>query len=172
MVRGFPEGALEQKTTFRLREISLVAGRIRDAAMAVLEGRKAAETELRDMRRLNELSTLLMREENDSETCFHEIVKTAIGLSGADKGNMQLFDATSQSLKIVSQYGFQVKFLKFFESVASCGAAMASNEQVTVGDILTSEIFVGQPAQKVLLESDVRACVSTPLRSSKGSLLG
>jgi two-component sensor histidine kinase len=49
---------------------------------------------------------------------------------------------------------------------------MATNEQVIVDDVLTSEIFVGQPAQKVLLEAEVRAVISTPLRSSKGNLLG
>jgi len=49
---------------------------------------------------------------------------------------------------------------------------MSSNEQVIVSDVATSDIFVGQPAQKVLLDSDVRACISTPMRSSKGNLLG
>ena len=50
--------------------------------------------ELEDMRSLNELSTLLMREENKSETCYDEITRTAIAISGADKGNLQLFDET------------------------------------------------------------------------------
>src|SRR5262249_34357348 len=68
-------------------------------------------------------------------------------------------------------------FLKFFENVddhiaTSCGTAMATNEQVIVDDVLTSNIFVGQPAQKMLLEAEVRAIISTPLRSSKGNLLG
>jgi two-component sensor histidine kinase len=49
---------------------------------------------------------------------------------------------------------------------------MASNDQIIVDDVLTSEIFVGQPAQKVLLDAKVRAFISTPLRSSKGNLLG
>jgi hypothetical protein len=47
-----------------------------------------------------------------------------------------------------------------------------TNEQVIVDDVLTSKIFVDQPAQKVLLEAEVRAVISTPLRSSKGNLLG
>jgi GAF domain-containing protein len=49
---------------------------------------------------------------------------------------------------------------------------MATNEQVIVDDVLTSKIFVGQPAQKVLLEAEVRAIISMPLRTSKGNLLG
>jgi two-component sensor histidine kinase len=176
MVRGFPESALAQNPVFQLHELSQVERGLHEAAVTVLDSRKQMSTEIEDMRRLNDLSMLLVREEN-SETCFYEIVKTAIAVSGADKGNMQLFDAASQSLKIVAYHGFQKEFLKFFESVddhvaASCGVAMASNEQIIVSDVLSSEIFVGQPAQKVLLDSDVRACISTPLSSSKGTLLG
>jgi two-component sensor histidine kinase len=129
------------------------------------------------MRRLNELSTLLMREENRLQTCYDEITRTAIAISGADKGNLQLFDETLGSLRTVAQQGFQEGFLKYFEHVndrvaASCGTAMATNEQVIVDDVLTSKIFIDQPAQKVLLEAGVRAVISTPLRSSKGNLLG
>ena len=176
-VRGFPESALNQKPTFRLRELSIVARALHQAANTVVNSQKQMTAELEDMRRLNELSTLLVREENKFETCYDEITKTAIAISGADKGNLQLFDETSRSLRIVAQQGFQEEFLKFFESVhdhaaASCGTAMVSSEQVVVDDVLTSKIFVGQPAQKVLLDAEVRAVMSTPLRSSKGNLLG
>jgi two-component sensor histidine kinase len=169
-VRGFPESALNQKPTFRLRELSLVAQALNQAAVTV-------RAELEDMRRLNELSTVLMREENNFETCCDEIIRTAIAISGADKGNLQLFDETLGSLRIIAQQGFQERFLKFFEDVddhvaASCGTAMATNEQIIVDDVLTSKIFVGQPAQKVLLDAEIRAIISTPLSSSKGGLLG
>ena len=176
-VRGFPESALNQKPTFRLRELSIVARALHQAANTVVDSRKQMTAELEDMRRLNELSTLLVREENKFEACYDEITRTAIAISGADKGNLQLFDEASRSLRIVAQQGFQEEFLKFFESVddhaaASCGTAMVSSEQVVVDDVLTSKIFVGQPAQKVLLDAEVRAVMSTPLRSSKGNLLG
>src|SRR6516164_9210478 len=169
-VRGFPESALNQMPTFRLRELSLVAQALNQAAVTV-------RAELENMRRLNELSTLLMREENKFETCGDEITRTAIAISGADKGSLQLFDETSGTLRIIAQQGFQERFLKFFEDVddhvaASCGTAMATNEQVIVDDVLTSKIFIGQPAQKVLLDAEVRAIISTPLSSSKGGLLG
>ena len=176
-VRGFPESTVNQTPTFRLRELSSVARALNQAAVTVLDNQKQMTAELEDMRRLNELSTLLVREENKFETCYDEITKTAVAISGADKGNLQLFDETSGSLRIVAQQGFGEEFLKFFESVddhaaASCGTAMASNEQVIVDDVLTSEIFIDQPAQKVLLAARVRAVISTPLRSSKGNLLG
>jgi two-component sensor histidine kinase len=176
-VRGFPESTVNQTPTFRLRELSSVARALNQAAVTVLDNQKQMAAELEDMRRLNELSTQLMREENKFETCCDEITRTAIAISGADKGNLQLFDGTSGSLRIVAQQGFQEEFLKFFENVddhraASCGTAMATNEQVIVDDVLTSKIFVAQPAQKMLLDAEIRAIVSTPLRSSKGNLLG
>jgi two-component sensor histidine kinase len=49
---------------------------------------------------------------------------------------------------------------------------MATNDQVIVDDVLTSKIFVDEPTQKVLLDAEVRAIISTPLKSSKGGLLG
>jgi two-component sensor histidine kinase len=176
-VVGFPESTVNQTPTFRLRELSSVARALNQAALTVLDNQKQIAAELEDMRRLNELSTLLMREENKFETCCDEITRTAIAISGADKGNLQLFDETLGSLRIVAQHGFQERYLKFFQSVddhvaASCGTAMATNEQVIVDDVLTSKIFVDQPAQKMLLEAEVRAVISTPLRSSKGNLLG
>jgi two-component sensor histidine kinase len=169
-VVGFPESTINQTPTFRVRELSVVAQALNQAAVTV-------RAELQDMRRLNELSTVLMREENSFETCCDEIIRTAIAISEADKGDLQVFDETLGSLRIVAQQGFQEGFLKYFENVndhvaASCGTAMATNEQIIVDDVQTSKIFVDRPAQKVLLDAEVRAIISTPLRSSKGNLLG
>ena len=176
IVRGFPEATLEWRPDFRLREMSLVARRMREAADAVLDSRKVVDTELNNTRRLNQLSTLLVGERNGFEDCLTEITKTAIAILEADKGNLQLFDAASGSLIIAAQQGFQEDFLKFFASVpgndAACGAAMRTAKQIIVDDVLTSEIFVGQPAQKMLLDAGVRAVVSTPLMSSKERSLG
>jgi two-component sensor histidine kinase len=176
-VVGFPDSTVNQTPKFRLRELSLVAQALNQAAVTVLDNQKQMAAELEDTRRLNDLSTLLMREETNFETCCDEIIKTAIAISSADKGNMQVFDEASRSLRIVAQHGFYEKFLKYFANVddhvaALCGTAMATNEQVIVDDVLTNKIFLDQPAQKVLLEAEVRAAISTPLRSSKGKLLG
>jgi two-component sensor histidine kinase len=169
-VVGFPDGTVSQTPEFRVRELSLVAQALNQAAVTV-------RAELENMRRLNELSTVLMREDNNFETCCDEIIRTAIAISSADKGNMQVFDEASRSLRIVAQHGFHENFLKYFANVddpvaASCRTAMATNEQVIVDDVLTNKIFLDEPAQKVLLEAEVRAAISTPLRSSKGNLLG
>lgn len=176
MVRDFPEAALEPRPAYRLREVSLVARRMREAAIAVRDSRQVVDTELNNMRQLNQLSSHLVGERSSFEGCLAEITKTAIAISEADKGNLQLYDATSGSLTIAAQQGFQGDFLKFFDSVradeAACGAAMSTAKQIIVDDVLTSAIFAGQPAQKVLLDAGVRAVVSTPLMSSKERPLG
>ena len=176
MVRGFPEATLEPRPAFHLREVSLVARRMREAAIAVMDSRQVVDTELSNMRRLNQLSTHLVRERSSFEGCLAEIAKTAIVISDADKGNLQLYDDTSGSLTIAAQQGFEGDFLKFFDSVrgndTACGVAMGTAKQIIVDDILTSSIFAGKPAQKVLLDAGVRAVVSTPLMSSKGRPLG
>jgi two-component sensor histidine kinase len=176
MVRGFPEATLEPRPAFRLREVSLVARRMREAAITVRDSRQVVDTELNNMRQLNQLSSKLVGEGSSFGDCLSEITKTAIAISEADKGNLQLYDATSGSLTMAAQQGFQADFLKFFVTVrgndAACGVAMGTAKQIIVDDVLTSEIFVGQPAQKVLLGAGVRAVVSTPLMSSKERPLG
>jgi len=104
------------------------------------------------------------------------VVETAIAISGADKGNLQLFDSGSGTLTIAAQRGFNAPFLKYFEHVgdnaSACAAAMRSGEPVIVEDVTLSDIFAGQPSQQVLLDAGVRAVISVPLTSSGGNLLG
>ncbi len=92
---------------------------------------------------------------------IQQIVAAAIALAGAEKGNLQLFDRDTGTLVIAAQQGFEEPFLTFFAEVwddASAGAAaMRSNTQGIVEDVTTSEIFVGQPSQKVMIEAGARA---------------
>jgi two-component sensor histidine kinase len=101
----------------------------------------------------------------------------AIDISGAAKGNVQVFDPVSNALRIVAQRGFSLAFLDFFnaveaETAAACAVAMKRTSPVIVSDIATSEIFAGQASCTVLANEDIRAVVSIPLRSSRDSILG
>jgi two-component sensor histidine kinase len=139
--------------------------------------RESAQVDLANMARLSRLSQKLVRDGTDANECLNEVVETAIAISAADKGNVQLLNTNSGTLTIAAQRGFSDAFLIFFANVhdaasSACAAAMRSGAQVIVEDVLTSEVFVGQPSQKVLLDADVRAVISTPLTSSTGQLLG
>ena len=48
-----------------------------------------------------------------------ESLKSLIHASGADFGNVQLFDSTNRVLRIVAQHGFQREFLDYFDTVTT-----------------------------------------------------
>jgi PAS domain S-box-containing protein len=109
--------------------------------------------------------------------CVEDILETAIWLTGAAKGNVQLCDAGSGALKIVAQRGFGAAFLDGFSRVdaevpATCGAALGERRRVVVEDVTTSPVFVGTPSLDLLLDEGVRAVQSTPLVSGSGQVLG
>jgi PAS domain S-box-containing protein len=150
------------------------------ATVVDISARKQAEAliaaDLRDMTRLNQLSNRLVREGSDFDRNLNAVVDTAIAITGAEKGNLQLIDPTTRVLTIAAQRGFGEPFLKFFASVcddaAACAAAMRSGERVIVEDVRESEIFAGQLSKDVLIDADVCAVISTPLVAITGNLLG
>src|SRR5262249_40661123 len=132
--------------------------------------------DLRDMTRLNQLSNRLVREGSDFDRNLNIIVDTAIAITKADKGNLQLLDPTTDVLTIAAQRGFEAPFLNFFSAVrddaSACAAAMRSSERVIVEDVRGSEIFAGQPSKEVLIDAGVCAVISTPLIATSGNVLG
>jgi PAS domain S-box-containing protein len=109
--------------------------------------------------------------------CLDKIIETAIVITQADKGNIQLFDGKSGILEIAAQRGFEEPFLKFFAAVRSeeasvCAPAVRSAQRVIVEDVTQSDIFAGQPSLRVLLDAGVRAVQSTPIITGTGDLLG
>ncbi len=126
---------------------------------------------------LYEVGNRCVRIGNDVHRCLDDILGTAITLTGADKGNLQLLDQKTGTLNIAAHRGFNKPFLSFFNSVrtelaAACAAAMRSGERVIIEDVTKSPIFDGQPSLDVLLGAGVRAVQSTPLVSSDGIVFG
>jgi two-component sensor histidine kinase len=143
--------------------------------------RKQAEAliaaDLYNMTLLNQLSNRLVRERSNFDRNLNTVVDTAIAITSADKGNLQLLDPSTGVLTIAAQRGFEDPFfLSFFASVrddaSACAAAMQSGQRVIVHDVRESEIFGGQPSKDVLLDAGVCAVTSTPLMASSGKLLG
>ena len=167
-LRQAKEG-LEEQVTERTKELRDSERRL----FAILEHSAA---DLKAMRRLNEIGAHCAKQGNDVAACLSEILNVAVEISGADKGNIQLFDSQSCQLKIAAHHGFDEPFLDFFANVtggnSSCGVAMQSHERVVVEDITESDIFEGKPELASLLEAGVRAVQSMPLVSSTGNLLG
>ena len=132
--------------------------------------------QLNAMGQLNAVGQRCLRAGNDVQGALTDIVDAAIAFTGADKGNLQLFEPSDDGLKLAAHRGFDEPFLTFFDVVktqaAVCESAMRSRTRVIIRDITHSEIFAGTPSLQVLLDARVRAVQSTPLISSSGALLG
>ena len=142
-----------------------------EEAVRVINAQLSAD--LSAITRMQQISTRLAQAE-DLAQLLDEIVAAGTEITGADMGNIQLFQ--NGVLQIVSQRGFASPFLDFFNHVthgtAACGTALERHERIIVEDILKSPIFIGTPALDVMLAADARAVQSTPLISRSGTLLG
>lgn len=121
------------------------------------------------------IATHLTQETNLSDLLV-EILDATIGITGADKGNIQLLDEEQKVLKIVVSRGFSQSFLEYFAlclaGKGTCGLALENGGRIFIADINTSPFFIGTPHLPVLLAEGVQAVQSTPLKSSSGKILG
>lgn len=137
------------------------------------------QNELAAVRRLYELSTRPVTSDNLEEV-LAEILDTAITLSGADMGSIQLFNEQTGTLQLKAHRGLPDAVLDFFTDVrpapgacgTASGAAYARRQRVVVEDVNTSPIFAGTPAREILLAANALAQHSTPLVSRDGRLVG
>ncbi|HEU4343218.1 MAG TPA: PAS domain S-box protein [Candidatus Binatia bacterium] len=152
----------------------LVARQQAEAELGALKDRLAAD--LRAMTRLQEVGRRCTQLGADFDACLEELLEAAIAITRANKGSIQLFDASSGALILMAHRGFEEPFLSFFTKVRdeapACRAAMQAGERVMVEDVTRSPIFAGRPALDVLLTAGVRAVQATPLLDNSGRLLG
>jgi PAS domain S-box-containing protein len=140
------------------------------------EADAALRREVAAMNTLQEVSTRLGKD-LDLRELVEMSLDAAIALTGAQRGNVQLLDSKSGSLRIFVQRGFQRAFLDFFDSVcddasSACGAAMQAGKRIVVEDVRTSPVFAGTPALQIMLAANSRAVQSTPLVTRSGRLVG
>jgi PAS domain S-box-containing protein len=76
--------------------------------------------DLQAMTILKEMGSLYVRNDLRTDECLHHTIDAAITLVGADKGNIRVFDASSNSLVIAAHRGFAEPFLTFFKHVDLC----------------------------------------------------
>ncbi len=139
------------------------------------ESRERLTADLATMTRLQQVSTRLVPS-SETTTLLLEIVDTAIAVTAADMGNIQLLDPASGTLRIVASRGLEQPFLDFFNSGSggdgACGAAMRQGKRVIVEDVTTSSIFAGSPELEPMMEAGIRSVQSTPLMARSGRLVG
>ena len=98
----------------------------------------------------------------------------AIAFLAADRGNIQLADPQTNTLRIVAQRGFTARFLNHFDAVddqrAACTRAASAHAQVVIADVNDDPDF--EPHRAIAAESRFRAVQSTPLIDHTGRLHG
>ena len=83
-----------------------------------------------------------------------EILKGALTLAGADRGNVQVLDPATGSLRIVAQCGFGAEFLEYFAVVddgrSACGRAARERAQTVIVDVDIDAWFAPERAAGAL----------------------
>ena len=163
------KNGLEEQVAERTKEL-------RESEARLFGILKHSAADLKAMRRLNEIGARCAKDGDDIESCVREVLNVAIEICAADKGNIQLLDTESGSLRLVTQSGFEEAFIEFFERVDSeesaCGVALHLKQRVIVENINESGIYAGKASLQAMRDADVLAVQSLPLISSGGNVLG
>lgn len=126
-----------------------------------------------DLETLRQLS-IRVASTGDRTTALDDVLGTAIAMVGAAKGNVQLYDQTDATLKIIAHRGFNQEFLEYFRTVPAgyscCGTAMQQRERVIIENVFTDDRF--SEFGEIYSGHGFEAVQSTPLFTSDGRLLG
>jgi hypothetical protein len=106
---------------------------------------------------------------------LNDLLAQTISLDRATKGNIQVFEPETDSLRIIAQHGFDEMFLLHFEKVkrfdsSACGRAFGAGNWVLIPDILEDQAF--KPHREVALASGIRSVKSIPVTGHDGSSKG
>jgi PAS domain S-box-containing protein len=141
---------------------------------ALRESERRLAAELGATVRLHSLSTRLLSA-TDFNTALDDVLENAIVTSGADFGNIQLYNPQVGGLEIVAQRGFNQEFLDYFRLVrvedrSACSRAMQSGERIIIEDVQLDPDYA--PHRQVAAAAGYRAVQSTPLKGGTGNVLG
>jgi GAF domain-containing protein len=103
---------------------------------------------------------------SDLTSALYEVLDATIEMQGADFGNVQLYEESSETLNIVAHRGLDQKFLDYFAIVdvretSACGLALRSGTRITIEDVNTDPDF--EPQLGIAASTGIRALQSTPL---------
>jgi GAF domain-containing protein len=119
--------------------------------------------------------TQLLQPLTDAVAVIDEGLEDALAVLRADRGNVQLVDPISGSLRIAAQAGFSDEFLEYFAVVdddggSACAIAARDHAQTVIADVNADPRYA--PHREIAAASGYRAVQSTPLVDVRGHLLG
>jgi PAS domain S-box-containing protein len=158
----------------RVRGVVVGASKIARDISEQKSAEKLLATENEALVKLSALSSRLWRSRALNEG-LHEMLDAVVDLLSAHKGNIQLLDDDSQTLRIIAHRGFEPDFLHLFREVSAadnsaCGRALRDGERRIVEDIEHDADY--EHLRAVARAAGFRAVVSTPLLGSNGARLG
>jgi PAS domain S-box-containing protein len=151
---------------------------VAERTWAAIERARAEATvaaNLRDTQQLRELGAQLAIED-DIQTLYREILATAIALTGADAGTVQILDDRTQDLCILAAQSFDSAMTAHFArvSVSSntfCGRALRSGTRM-FEDFDAPDSPDPDGSKQIHLEAGLVCAQSTPLISRTGKTIG
>lgn len=125
------------------------------------------------MRRMHQV-TRKLRDASSVSRLLPGILDGAMALTGADFGNVQMFDPVTGALEIAAHSGFSAEFLEYFAAVdddhSACGRAARTGAQTVIIDVDTDPGFT--PHRAIAAATGFRSVQSTPLLDYSGRLIG
>jgi GAF domain-containing protein len=110
----------------------------------------------------------------DARAVIDEGLGDALSLLRADRGDVQIVDRASGSLRIAAHAGLSDEFLEYFAIVdddgSACGRAARDLAQTVIADVNTDPRFA--PHREIAAAAGFRAVNSTPLLDLRGHLVG
>ena len=134
----------------------------------------AKDAEAKTLAKLGDLKISLSHI-GDLKKGLSEVLAAVIELLGADKGNIQLFDAQRGVLTIEVQEGFAKAFLDSFKRVSTvddtaCGRALRLRRSIVIEDTETDAGYA--PFRAAARAANYRAVISSPIMASEVLALG
>ncbi|WP_058517757.1 GAF domain-containing sensor histidine kinase [Legionella parisiensis] len=121
------------------------------------------------------MMVFLQKDSPEIKQIFLGIIDTAIAISEADFGHIQLINLATQELKIVAQCGLPQYWLDYWENVSkrqsSCAKTLEYGKRIIVEDICQSPFFEGKDLE-IQLKAGIMAEQSTPLINREGKIIG
>ncbi|NUS60512.1 MAG: PAS domain S-box protein, partial [Lysobacter sp.] len=131
------------------------------------------ETEIDHLRRLQGLSTRLVRNDEDEDALLQEVVAAAIAITGAQSGDLRLVHDDG-ALALIASQGFERSFADFHRAVDATQVAdetASTARRLLIDDIAESPWF-DDTTRAALEACGIRSLQSTPLLARDGRVLG
>lgn len=130
--------------------------------------------ELGSMARLHEISTRLVREDN-LRVIQEQVLDAAIGITGADKGTIQLSQESGR-MEIVAHSGFNPDSVEPMNEVQAMLAVsdgpLKKGERLVIDDIARFPLLRGLAADEIVRLTGIHGMQLTPLIGRSGEVIG